>query len=436
MRQWPAHAAPKAHPNLGAVSRTMNLSPGLLAGKLRESSMRAFQYPDFRKLWFGAFFSFIGSWVQMVAQGWLVYDITGDRAKLAMVSFLSMLPMAVLGPFAGTLTDTQNRRALLIWCQVIYACNALFLAAAVHWNFVAYEQILIVALINGFVNCAETPTRQSLVGTIVPPEGLSAAVPINAMTFNLARVIGPAVGGLLLRLIGAEACYVLNGISFIALISAVATIRADISATATRSEPLMDLVREGMAYTWRDLRLRTLFFMEAATSMFGLIYLPMMPAVAKDMLRLDETGLGFAMTSVGIGGMLGLVTLMLLSERPIKAKLARYAMTVFAVALMALSVIRVPWIAFICLGITGMTAIMQFNATNTLFQLLSPEALRGRVLAMHVWALSGSAPLTLPLFGWIAQAAGVHIAIRIGATLVGIGAALAWVHRSRLADAP
>ena len=410
----------------------MRFSPVGVSNKLRESSMRAFQYPDFRRLWLGAFLSFVGSWVQITAQGWLVYEITGDRAKLAMVSFAAMLPMAILGPFAGTLTDTRNRRSILVWCQAIYACSALFLAAAAHWHFVQYWHILAVALVNGFVNCAETPTRQSLVSTIVPTADLAAAVPINAMTFNLARVIGPAIGGLLLGHFGAEACYLLNSFSFAALIFAVLAIRADISAISARTEPMLDLVREGMRYTWMDLRLRTLFLMEATTAMFGLIYLPMMPAIAKDMLHLDERGLGWAMTSVGVGGMLGLLSLMVLADKPYKARIAIISMTLFAVGLVTLSVVRIPWVAFLCLGVTGMCAIMQFNTTNTLFQLLSTDALRGRVLAMHVWALSGFSPFTIPLFGLLAQHAGVAVAIGLGGLLVGCGATLAWIHRRRL----
>jgi len=270
------------------------------------------QYPDFRLLWTGAFLSFLGTWIQSVAQGWLVYDITNDEAKLAMVSFCGMIPMAFLGPISGALIDTLNRRKILVVAQAIYGCNALFLAAAVHFGFVSYAQIIAISLINGVVNSFETPARQSLVGTMIPPEDLSAAVPVNAMTFNLSRVLGPAIGGQLLALLGAQLCYLINGLSYLALIFAVLAIRANIGRRAAPREPIIDLMMEGWRYTFRDLRLRTLFFMEGTTSMFGLAYIALMPAIAKDMLGLDKRGLGYAMTAIGVGTMTGLILLMML----------------------------------------------------------------------------------------------------------------------------
>ena len=390
------------------------------------------QYPDFRLLWTGAFLSFLGTWIQSVAQGWLVYDITNDEAKLAMVSFCGMIPMAFLGPISGALIDTLNRRKILVVAQAIYGCNALFLAAAVHFGFVSYAQIIAISLINGVVNSFETPARQSLVGTMIPPEDLSAAVPVNAMTFNLSRVLGPAIGGQLLALLGAQLCYLINGLSYLALIFAVLAIRANIGRRAAPREPIIDLMMEGWRYTFRDLRLRTLFFMEGTTSMFGLAYIALMPAIAKDMLGLDKRGLGYAMTAIGVGTMTGLILLMMLSERKIKAVLVRIAMTTFSLGLIGLSLAKSPVVAFPLLSVVGGSAIMQFNITNTMFQLLSPENLRGRVMALHIWALSGAGPLLLPVFGALAGSVGLPLTVRLMGSVVLAGAGLAWLHRHRL----
>ena len=405
-----------------------------VAAIVRHETLRAFRIPDFRLLWTGAFLSFMGTWIQSVAQGWLVYDITRDESKLAWVSFCGMIPMALLGPITGSFIDTWNRRRILVASQIIYGVNALFLASAVYFHFVSYWLIIGVALCNGVVNCFETPTRQSLVGSIVPPEDIPAAVPVNAMTFNLSRVIGPAVGGVLLAWFGAQLCYFLNGLSYLALVFAVLGIRADISAKSARKEPIRDLVMEGLKYTFRDDRLRTLFFMECTTSMFGLSYMALMPAIAKTMLGLDKKGLGMAMTFIGFGTMTGLLLLMAYSSKPIKSLLVRTAMTTFSISLIALSFARSPWIAFPLLSLTGGSAVMQFNLTNTMFQMIAPDHLRGRVITMHIWALSGAGPLLLPFFGWLARQAGLPIALQVAGFVVLGGAILAWMHRDRLVN--
>ncbi len=391
-----------------------------------------FRIRDFRLLWTGAFFSFIGSWVQTVAQGWLVYEITKSEQMLAMVAFFGMLPMSVLGPFAGAITDVLDKRKVLIAAQTIYGVNALFLAAAIHFNFLRLEFILAVAVLNGLTSTVEIPTRQSLVSRVVPLEHISAAVPMQAMTFNMARIMGSALGGLLLGLFGAEAGYLLNGLSYIALIFAVIGIRSDLSGVPREIQPMRDLLMEGMRYTWRDKRLKMLFLMESTVSIFGLAYIPLLPAFAKDVLKLNKFGLSNLYTSIGIGALLGLVTLITYSNRPIKALVVKTAMTCMGIGLILISIVRSPWLAYPLASLIGASTVMQFNTTNTLFQIIAPEALKGRVLAMHMWALNGLSPFALPVFGALAQSYSVDLAMRIGGILVLAGAALGWLFRSRL----
>ncbi|MBN8689991.1 MAG: MFS transporter [Armatimonadetes bacterium] len=391
-----------------------------------------FRIADFRLFWIGAFFSFVGTWVQTVAQGYFVYELTHDRAKLAMVSFCSMLPVSILGPFAGSLTDNLDRRKVLIISQLIFGFNALFIASAVYFGFIQYWHILVIATVNGIASTFEMPCRQSLVSNIVPSEHLSAAVPMQAMTFNMARIIGPAIGGILLQRIGAQACYVVNGLSYMALVFAVIAIKANLSSFKPRTEPVIDLFIEGFRYTWKNTQLRTLWLMECTLSVFGLAYLPLLPAFAKDVLRLKESGLGNLYTAIGIGAMIGLTTLITFSNRPIKGFVVKAAMLTFGIALISASTVHNYTVALISLGLCGMSAIMQFNTTNTLFQILSPDRLRGRVLTMHIWALSGAGPIALPLFGYVAQQYGVATAMRLGGLIVLIGALIVWNQRHRL----
>jgi MFS family permease len=393
---------------------------------------RVFGYRDFRLLWTGAFLSFIGSWTQTVAQGYLVYQLTKSTYLLGLVSFFSMLPVTIVGPLAGSLTDTLDKRKLLVITQSVFATGALFLAAATYYGFVQYWHIVVTALVLGTVSAIEMPTRQSIVGRVVPQEDLPTAIPINALTFNLARLVGPVIGGILLTAIGPEACYLVNGLSFSALIFAGLAIKADLRATAREPQPIWDLVTEGALYTFRDVRLRTLFILEAIVSMFGLFYLTQMPAIAADILHVGKSGLASAYTVVGIGSIAALAAVMMLADRPIKALLIRVAMSVMAICLMLVGLTQNLWLAYVLFAAMGMCAVTQFNLTNTLFQTLSPERLRGRVLAMHVWALSGLGPFGVFFFGYLAQKVGLPIALQVGGACVGIGALYGWIFRQGL----
>ena len=183
----------------GAQSATLTEAP---SGKPPNKLKRVFRHRDFRLLWAGAFLSFTGSWIQTVAQGYLVYQLTHDKNLLGLVSFFGMLPVFFLGPIAGSLTDTLNKRVLLVTCQAVFALGALYLAAATYFGFVEYWQIVVVALVLGAFSAIEMPTRQSVVSRVVPVEDLPVAIPINALTFNMARLVGQAIGGFLLSLFG------------------------------------------------------------------------------------------------------------------------------------------------------------------------------------------------------------------------------------------
>lgn len=391
-----------------------------------------FRHRDFRLLWFGAFFSFMGGWAQQIAQGYLVYLLTESNAKLAIVTVCAMLPVTFFGLLAGVVTDSFDKRRLLVAAQMVFAATALYLAAATYWGFVTYEQILVIALINGTVSAVEMPTRQSVVSKVVPPEDLPAAIPFNAMTFNFARIIGPAIGGVLLGLFGPAACYLMNGLSFSALIFAGLAIRTDLRATPREKQPILDLIMEGLLYTMRDVRLKTLFFLESAVSIFGLFYLSQMAAIAEQMLSLGKR-LGNAYLAVGIGSITALFVVMTLSDRPVKAFLIRLATTVMGVALILLAFTTNEWVAYVYFAVLGFCAVTIFNLCNTLFQTLSPEHLRGRVLSMHIWALSGIGPVGVFAFGLVAEEFGLPVALGIGGGVMVVAGAIAWMYKKGFA---
>ncbi|MFZ4506183.1 MAG: MFS transporter [Fimbriimonas sp.] len=385
---------------------------------------------DFRLLWFGAFFSFSGSWVQSVAQGYLVYELTRDESKLAMVSFAGMAPIMLLGPIAGTLVDTLNRRMLLVVTQALLAFGALFLAYAAYAKFITYEQILVVALLGGFTSCVEIPARQSIVSRVVPVEDLATAVPLNGLTFNLARLIGPAIGGQLLAVVGPQICYFVNGLSFLALILGALAIRSDLSAGPPSSLGIIDLIAEGFRYTFQDRRLRTLLILEGITSSFGLAYMALLPAIAKTQLGLGKAGLGNAYSMIGIGAVAALALVTALATSKKKELQVLFSMTGMALGLFLLAATSLVSVAYCMFALLGLCAIMQFNTTNSLLQTLSPDHLRGRVIAMHVWALSGLGPVGTLGIGWLAARYSIPIALGAGASVLSVFSLWGWTQRA------
>lgn len=374
---------------------------------------RVLAFPDFRLLWLGSFVSFTGGWVQNVAQGYFVYHTWNDEARLAFVNFCWSMPVAIFGFLAGSLADTFDKRRVLVVAQAFFAVVALFLASATHFGFVQYWHIVGAALLLGTMACIEMPTRQSILSRVVPAEVIPSAVPVSAMTFNIARIFGPAIGGVVLANFGVSACYLLNAFTFTALIWAVLHMKSDLSAREREPQPLKDLIFEGMLYTFRDARLRALFLLETITAAFGLTYIPLMPAYVKQALGFDGQGpaaealakqaLGYTYTAIGVGAFIGLLIVTALSDSSRKGTIIRAAMWTLAIGLPILSVIRTPWAAYPVLALLGAAGVAQFNTTNALFQTLSPDRLRGRVLAMHVWALNGLAPFGVLFFGWLAK---------------------------------
>ncbi len=374
---------------------------------------RVLQYRDFRILWIGAFVSFTGGQISNLAQGYFVYQLTHDEAKLALVPFVWSMPIFAFGLVAGSFADRFDKRRVLVVSQLLFGVNSLYMAAATYWHFVQYWQIIAIAVLNGLIACVEMPTRQSVVSRVVPIEDLAAAVPVNAMTFNVARIAGPAIGGVILNVAGVFGCYLADGISYLALIGSLRSIRSDLTSRQRSQGTLKDLVIEGALYAIRDVRLRTLWLFELATALFGLSYAAMMPAYATDVLahgnaeaaRVPLTCAGIA---IGTGAFLGLLVVTHLSQSRRKGWMIRSAIAMIAIGLTGLSHTDQPFVAYPLLALAGAGGIVQLNTTNALFQTLAPERLHGRVLAMHIWALSGLSPFGVLMFGQIARATRGH----------------------------
>ncbi|HWP30455.1 MAG TPA: MFS transporter [Fimbriimonadales bacterium] len=380
--------------------------------------LQALRHRDFRLWWIGAFLSFVGTWVQNTGQQWLVYELTGSETALGLLTFLQSAPMFLLGPLGGWLADHCNKRIVLITASSIFALSAFMLAIAVWTNQISFFLIAIFALVNGCTAVIEIPTRLSTIAQIVPQEELANALPLNSATFNTARVVGPVIGGILLNAFGASVCYFVNGISYAAIILALLAIQADLRAPQHESAPLFETLFDGIRHVFREKAFLMLVSMMSTTSFFGMYYLSQISSLAKARLHLAEGGYSLLFTSSGIGALVGLTLLATTSHKPYKGLVVSIAMLGFGCSMIGLSLVTLPVAAMLCLGFMGMFGIMQMVGTNTLLQYYSPPELRGRVVAVHAWSLSGLSPFGAILFGWIGERSGLGTAFSISGFVI------------------
>lgn len=387
---------------------------------------RVLAHRDFRLMWTGAFLSFLGSQIQQVAERDYVWHLTYDQALLARVGVLAMIPGTFLFPVIGFLIDIFDKKVVMTACMVALGLGSLWLGIAIHSGTAAYYQFAVVALVSGLFGTVEMPTRQSIVRECVPPEDIASAVPLQAMTFNLARVLGPAIGSLIFVRLGSAMCFYLNAASFLALIWAPYMIKADLKPVPRKPEPFRDLILEGILYTFRHASLRKFFIMEAATSILAVFYINQLPAYTDTVLHLSREWYGYAMCAVGVGAITGLLFIGAVSDKDSKPLLVRVAMSMVTASLIGLAFARTVWVAFPLLAVIGAGTIMQFNTTNAVFQLTAPARLKGRVLTMHFWALSGLAPLGLFVFGEVSERFGLPKALLGAGLMLAVVVVWAW----------
>lgn len=366
--------------------------------------------PIFRRYWVGAFLSFVGSWIQNVAQSWLVYDLTRSEFLLGMVGFVQGLPM-LFAPVGGALADRWNRRQILLITQSLFALSALTLAVLTYTGLVRYEYILALVLLNGIVLAVDLPTRQSLVAYLVPREDLANGIALNAAAFHTARILGPALGGLLLEWAGPAPCFFINALSFGAILLALATIRVQSATDGQAQRGLIQSLREGIEFVRVRRGLLLLWLNVLVLSMFGLPYLVLLPVFAEEVLQIGKTGLGQLYTFAGIGSLLGLLLTARLGGGVPRGWLIIIAANGFAWSVLGFSMVSHPSLAKGLILLAGMFGIMQLVSTNTALQTAAPDHLRGRVVSLHTWAINAPAPFASLMIGKLAQQWGASAAV-------------------------
>jgi len=385
---------------------------------------RSFRHRNYRLFFAGQLVSLIGTWMQTVAQAWLVYRLTGSPALLGLVTFASQLPILLLAPVGGVIADRYSRHRILLATQAAAMALAAVLAVLTLTDRVAVWEVFVLAGLLGAVNAFDISARQAFVVEMVGREDLPNAIALNSSMFNGARLIGPAVAGLLVAALGEGWCFALNAGSFLAVLAALLAMRLPARRTQRPPGKMFAQIVEGMSYVARTRPIRSLLLLLGLSSLTGMSYTVLMPIFADRILGGGPQTLGTLMSAAGFGALLAALSL---AARPALRGIVPWIANGtlgFGVCLMLFSCSTNFWLSAVLLVGVGYTMMIQMASTNTLVQAMVPDAYRGRVMACYSMMFMGMAPLGALLAGFVAEHAGAPAAVALGGAACTVGALL------------
>ena len=371
----------------------------------------ALRYRDYRLVWFGAFMSTTGTWMQTVAQAWVVYSLTGSALLLGFDAFLSTGPMLVFSLFGGVIADRMERRKIMLASQYLQMTFAFVLAFLLWTETVKIWHIFLLSFLTGSAQSFSGPAYASLLPLLVKREDVPNAIAMNSMQFNLARVIGPVLGGLALTAWGAAACFGLNALSFVAVIIAYLIIRTPIIRGSGETKGMMEEMREGFRFVISRRALLLLTFLSFAGTFLGMPIITFLPVVAKVIFAAGPKAYTYLLSAYGVGSVFGAIFVAASGHVPKKGRLALMLQLAFATLLVAFAVSRVfPLSLLIAFG-AGACIVGVISLYSSLVQLASTDAMRGRVMSIFMLAFRGGMPLGNLLAGFVAQRWSITVAL-------------------------
>jgi MFS family permease len=367
----------------------------------------------------------MGTWITRIATSWLVYRLTGSAFLLGVVGFCGQIPTLVLAPFAGVLVDRHDRHRMLVWTQVLSALQSLALAILAFTHVINVGWILVLQVAQGIINAFDTPARQSFVVQMVDdPADLPNAIALNSTMVNGSRIIGPSIGGIIIAVAGEGWCFLIDAISYGAVIWSLLEMRVPRAETHPRRHgSMVDELRDGFRYVSSFLPVRTALLLLALVATMGMPYSVLMPVVASRTFHGGPHTLGFLMTASGAGAVAG--ALYMASRRSVLGlgRVMVASTTMFGAGLVAFGLARSLWLALLILPIVGAGMMIEMASTNTILQTIVEERLRGRVMAFYTMAFLGTAPIGSLLAGVAATHIGVSATIILGGAACLLGAA-------------
>jgi len=376
---------------------------------------RTLSFRNYRLFFTGQSISLIGTWMQRVAMSWLVYRLTSSEFLLGLVSFLGLIPVFVLSPFAGVLADRFDRLHLLIATQALAMLQALLLALLVLTGHVRIGHIMVLAAFLGLINSFDTPIRQAFTAEMIEKkEDLGNAIALNSAMFNGARLVGPTLAGLLIAVFGEGLCFLLNGLSYLTVIWALLLMRIPPATNKVQKQKMLKGLKEGFFYSFGFVPIRDVLFLLMAVSIMGMPYMALMPVFAKDILQGGSHTLGFLLGAAGGGALCGAAYL---AQRKTVAGLERVIplMTVlFSLGLIGFALSRYQWLSLLLLLVTGFGLMVQMASSNTLLQTIVDDDKRGRVMSFYVMCVMGTIPIGSLLAGAVAERIGTPETLLLG----------------------
>jgi MFS family permease len=389
-------------------------------------TFRALRHRDFRLWWFGQMVSLVGTWIQFVAQNWLVYRLTGSAAMLGLVNFVGLVPTLPLSLWAGSLADRFDKRRLVIIAQIMLFVQAAILATLTVTGVVRVWHVMAMAFVFGVARALDVPARQSFVIEMVGKEDLTNAIALNSTIFNIARSAGPAIAGLLVVVVGEGTAFTINAISFLPVIGALLMMRTSSARRQTRSTAGRQIVA-GLRYVGRNPLVWVAMSIIGVSAFFVMPYSVLMPVFAKEVFGGAADVYGYLLTFAGLGALAGALTVASLGPKSPRGLLLSTANAAFAVLIFSFALIRTFWLAAAVLAAVGFCFVVQNSLANTLIQLNVPDRLRGRVMSIYFLVFMGAMRLGSLQAGYVAHYVDVQAALIIGALASLLWAALvAW----------
>jgi len=388
---------------------------------------------NYRIYFAGQGISLIGTWMQNIAMSWLIYRLTGSVFLLGLIGFTSQIPTFVLSPFTGVLTDRYNRRRIMVLAQVFFMLQAFTMAMLVLYNLIVVWHIIVLSLFFGIISAFDAPARQSLVIDLIDdPRNLGNAIALNSALFNGARLIGPAIAGVTISAVGEGICFLLNAISFVAVIVALLLLKIPLKPVMNKVNRFREEFTEGIRYTFRSVPIRTLIILLAVLSLVGFPFIVLLPAYAKEILKGSSDTLGFLMSALGAGALTGAL---IMAAR--KSVLGLGRVIAINTGLLGLAVVLASLSTRMYFSLTvfyfgGLSMILSLAAINTMLQTIADEDKRGRVMSFYAMALMGTTPIGNLLAGTIASGIGIPYTLLTGGIITMLAGIWFQVNRKSL----
>jgi MFS family permease len=384
---------------------------------------RALRHRNFRLFFGGQTISLIGTWMTRIATSWLVYRLTKSALLLGTVSFAGQIPTFLVAPFAGVWVDRLNRRRVLVCTQTLAMVQSLALAALTLSGYITVHWILALAVMQGLINAFDMPGRQSFMVQMVEDRAdLSNAIAINSSMVNMARLIGPSLAGLVIAASSEGWCFLIDGISYIAVIASLLMMRMNVPAVPRATTSMFTELKEGWSYVSGFLPIRTILILFAVVSLMGMPFVVLMPIFAAQVLHGGPHTLGFLMGAMGVGALIS--ALSLAARRNVRGliRMIPIAATVFGLGLIGFGLSHVFWLSMMMVFVAGMGMMQGMAASNTIIQTLVDEDKRGRVMSYYTMAFMGMAPFGSLLAGTMAHAIGAPWTVIVNGSVVVLGA--------------